>query len=42
MKVKFVGSVSHEDVPYYMNAMNVMILPSRNEGFEAVVMMKVI
>jgi len=35
--VKFVGSVSHEDVPYYMNAMDVMILPSRNEGFGAVV-----
>jgi teichuronic acid biosynthesis glycosyltransferase TuaC len=37
LKVKFVGSVSHEDVPYYMNAMDVMILPSRNEGFGAVV-----
>jgi teichuronic acid biosynthesis glycosyltransferase TuaC len=37
LKVKFVGNVSHEDVPYYMNAMDVMILPSRNEGFGAVV-----
>jgi len=37
LKVKFVGSVSHEEVPYYMNAMDVMILPSRNEGFGAVV-----
>jgi len=37
LKVKFVGRVSHEDVPYYMNAMDVMILPSRNEGFGAVV-----
>ncbi|POZ92382.1 glycosyltransferase family 4 protein [Petrotoga halophila] len=37
LQVKFVGSVSHEDVPYYMNAMDVMILPSRNEGFGAVV-----
>jgi len=37
LKVKFVGSVPHEDVPYYMNAMDVMILPSRNEGFGAVV-----
>jgi glycosyltransferase involved in cell wall biosynthesis len=37
LEVKFVGSVSHEDVPYYMNAMDVMILPSRNEGFGAVV-----
>jgi len=37
LKVKFVGRVSHEEVPYYMNAMDVMILPSRNEGFGAVV-----
>ncbi|PNS00549.1 group 1 glycosyl transferase [Petrotoga miotherma DSM 10691] len=37
LKVNFVGSVSHEEVPYYMNAMDVMILPSRNEGFGAVV-----
>jgi glycosyltransferase involved in cell wall biosynthesis len=37
LKVKFVGNVSHEDVTYYMNAMDVMILPSRNEGFGAVV-----
>nr|WP_237729873.1 glycosyltransferase family 4 protein [Petrotoga sp. 8T1HF07.NaAc.6.1] len=37
LEVKFVGRVSHEDVPYYMNAMDVMILPSRNEGFGAVV-----
>jgi len=37
LQIKFVGSVSHEDVPYYMNAMDVMILPSRNEGFGAVV-----
>ena len=37
LQVKFVGSVSHEDVPYYMNAMDVMILPSRNEGFGSVV-----
>jgi glycosyltransferase involved in cell wall biosynthesis len=38
LKVKFVGSVSHEDVPYYMNAMDVMILPSRNEGWPCVVL----
>ena len=37
LKVKFVGGVPHEEVPYYMNAMDVMILPSRNEGFGAVV-----
>ena len=38
LKVKFVGSVSHEEVPYYMNAMDVMILPSRNEGWPCVVL----
>ncbi|RLL85250.1 glycosyltransferase family 4 protein [Petrotoga sp. Shatin.DS.tank11.9.2.9.3] len=38
LKVKFVGGVPHEDVPYYMNAMDVMILPSRNEGWPCVVL----
>ena len=38
LEVKFVGHVSHEDVPYYMNAMDVMILPSRNEGWPCVVL----
>ena len=37
LNVKFVGRVSQDKVPYYMNAMDVMILPSRNEGFGAVV-----
>jgi glycosyltransferase involved in cell wall biosynthesis len=37
LQIKFVGRVPNEDVPYYMNAMDVMILPSRNEGFGAVV-----
>lgn len=37
LKVKFVGRVSQDKVPYYMNAMDVMILPSRNEGFGAVI-----
>jgi len=27
----------NDEVPYYMNAMDVMILPSRNEGFGAVI-----
>ncbi len=36
LKVNFVGNVPHENVPYYMNAMDVMILPSRNEGFGVV------
>jgi len=38
LQVKFVGNVSHEDVSYYMNAMDVMILPSRNEGWPCVVL----
>jgi glycosyltransferase involved in cell wall biosynthesis len=38
LKVKFVGGVPHEEVPYYMNAMDVMILPSRNEGWPCVVL----
>ncbi len=37
LKVKFLGRVPNDEVPYYMNAMDVMILPSRNEGFGAVV-----
>ncbi len=37
LNVKFVGRVSQDKVSYYMNAMDVMILPSRNEGFGAVV-----
>jgi teichuronic acid biosynthesis glycosyltransferase TuaC len=37
LKVKFVGRVPNDEVPYYMNAMDVMILPSRNEGFGAVI-----
>jgi len=36
LKVNFVGNVPHENVPYYMNVMDVMILPSRNEGFGVV------
>ncbi|PNR93206.1 glycosyltransferase [Petrotoga sp. 9PWA.NaAc.5.4] len=37
LKAKFVGRVSQDKVPYYINAMDVMILPSRNEGFGAVI-----
>jgi len=38
LKVKFVGRVPNDEVPYYMNAMDVMILPSRNEGWPCVVL----
>jgi teichuronic acid biosynthesis glycosyltransferase TuaC len=38
LKVKLVGRVPNDDVPYYMNAMDVMILPSRNEGWPCVVL----
>lgn len=37
LNVKFVGRVPNDEVPYYMNAMDVMILPSRNEGFGSVI-----
>lgn len=37
LNVIFKGMVNPEDVPYYLNAMDVMILPSRNEGFGEVV-----
>ena len=34
----FTGQVPHDKVPFYMNAMDVMILPSRNEGWPCVVL----
>jgi len=37
LRVIFIGQVSQDRVAYYMNAMDVMILPSRNEGFGVVV-----
>jgi glycosyltransferase involved in cell wall biosynthesis len=37
LNVKFVGRVPNDEAPYYMNAMDVMILPSRNEGFGSVI-----
>jgi len=37
LKVKFVGVVPHEKLAYYMNAMDVMILPSRKESFGTVI-----
>jgi len=36
LDVVFVGRVPQKEVAKYMNAMDVMILPSRNEGFGAV------
>ncbi len=38
LPVKFYGRVDADDVPKYMNAMDVMILPSRNEGWPCVVL----
>ena len=38
LKVKFVGRVPNDEVSYYMNAIDVMILPSRNEGWPCVVL----
>ncbi len=38
LPVKFYGRVKADDVPCYMNAMDVMILPSRNEGWPCVVL----
>lgn len=38
LKVKFTGRVNPEEVPYYMNAIDVMILPSRNEAFGCVIL----
>ncbi|HOF07494.1 MAG TPA: glycosyltransferase [Bacteroidales bacterium] len=37
LNVLFTGKIPHDEIPKYMNAMDVMILPSRNEGFGAVV-----
>jgi len=37
LNVLFAGKIPHDEIPKYMNAMDVMILPSRNEGFGAVV-----
>ena len=37
LNVLFTGKIPHDEIPRYMNAMDVMILPSRNEGFGAVV-----
>lgn len=38
LKITFTGRVKPGEVPYYMNAMDVMILPSRNKGFGCVVL----
>ncbi|MDN5345742.1 MAG: teichuronic acid biosynthesis glycosyltransferase TuaC [Petrotoga sp.] len=37
LDVVFAGRVPQVEVAKYMNAMDVMVLPSRNEGFGAVV-----
>lgn len=38
LRVIFYGSVPIDEVPRYINAMDVMILPSRNEGWPCVVL----
>ena len=38
LDILFTGRVKPEEVPYYMNAMDVLILPSRNEGWPCVVL----
>jgi len=38
LNVRFTGKVSQKEVAKYMNEMDVMILPSRNEGFGCVVL----
>ncbi len=35
--VRFIGSISHEDVPIWLNACDVMVLPSWSEGLGMVV-----
>lgn len=37
INVIFIGSVDPDKVAYYMNAMDVMVVPSRNEGFGNVI-----
>lgn len=36
LNIEFVGRVSPEKVPYYINAMDALIIPSRNEGWSCV------
>lgn len=38
LDVRFTGRVTPKRVPYFMNAMDVMLLPSRNEGWPCVVL----
>ncbi len=38
LNVRFTGRVNPERVPYFMNAMDVMLIPSRNEGWPCVVL----
>ncbi|ACR80322.1 MULTISPECIES: glycosyltransferase [Kosmotoga] len=38
LQITFTGRIKPERVPIYMNAMDVMILPSRNEGWPCVVL----
>ena len=38
LNITFTGKLPHEKISYYLNAMDVLILPSRNEGFPCVVL----
>lgn len=38
LDVQFVGRVKHEEVAHYMNEMDALILPSRNEGWPCVIL----
>ncbi|MBE6067120.1 MAG: glycosyltransferase family 4 protein [Clostridium lundense] len=38
INVRFIGKVSPEEVPYYINAMDTLILPSRNEAWGIVIL----
>ena len=33
LKVKFTGRIEHDQLPLWMNAFDILVLPSRNEGF---------
>lgn len=38
LKVKFTGRINPDEIPLWMNALDVLVLPSRNEGFPCVIL----